>query len=58
MLQEKQRTTELAIDEMSEVIKALEAENLQLQKTLEDATHAVKVRYALLKFLHAFPPFI
>ena len=56
MLQEKHRVIELAIDEMSEMIQVLEAENLQLQKTLEDATHAVKVRYALLKFLHAFPP--
>ena len=54
MLQEKQRATELAIDEMSEMIQMLEAENLQLQKTLEDAIHAGKV--CSLGFLHAFSP--
>ena len=47
LLQEKQRSTELAIEEMSEQVEALEAETRQLQKTLEDATHSVKVRYAL-----------
>lgn len=51
MLQEKHRTTELANDKMSEMIQALESETLQLQKALEDATHAVKLRYALLKNL-------
>ena len=30
------------------MIQVLEAEELQLQKTLEDAIHAGKVRYALL----------
>ena len=42
-MQEKQRATEIAIEEMSERVDFLEAENRQLQKTLEDATHTVKV---------------
>ena len=42
-VQEKQRATEIAIEEMSERVEFLEAENRQLQKTLEDATHTVKV---------------
>ena len=46
MLQEKQKATELAIEEMSERVEALEAENRQLQKILEDATHSVKVRHS------------
>ena len=45
--------TELAIGDMSEQVEALEAENRQLQKTLEDATHSVKVRYADIKVLCA-----
>ncbi|KAK9919051.1 hypothetical protein WJX75_009025 [Coccomyxa subellipsoidea] len=46
---EKQRATEIAIEEMSERVDFLEAENRQLQKTLEDATHTVKRSKAVAK---------
>ena len=38
---------EIAIEEMSERVESLEAENQQLQKTLEDATLTVKVLASL-----------
>lgn len=42
-VQEKQRAMEIAIEEMSERAAALDLENRQLQKALEDATRSVKV---------------